>query len=273
MQEYNEVKKLILSQEQEYKGRRLAQKQQAERRAEEEETNYAAAQDKPEEEKLQEFWSQVSEHSPETRLHIAAQVLKQQEEKQKGLSADSTRPPKREYKLFNAVGKPLNVNEAKIPFLLTEDDKLNSLVLDIAVYKYLDTSLLDVDIQPTYVKVLIKGKIFQIVFPEEINTESSRAERSQTTGHLVLTMPKVNGEVKPKTVKHTPTTRKDDQTRNYSNTIRREMLEIGRSEDMDFSRIVKLRQYNQQCNSARDGKGRCEAVTDFVDDPEVPPLE
>lgn len=47
------------------------------------------------------------------------------------------------------------------------------------------------DIQPTYVKVLVKGKIFQIVFPEEIKTESSTARRSQTTGHLVLTMPKV----------------------------------------------------------------------------------
>jgi protein TilB len=57
--------------------------------------------------------------------------------------------------------------------------------------RYLDTSLLEVDIQPTYVKVLIKGKIFQIVFPEEINVESSTAQRSQTTGHLVLTMPKV----------------------------------------------------------------------------------
>jgi hypothetical protein len=48
-----------------------------------------------------------------------------------------------------------------------------------------------VDIQPTYVKVLIKGKIFQIVFPDEINIASSTAQRSQTTGHLVLNMPKV----------------------------------------------------------------------------------
>lgn len=55
----------------------------------------------------------------------------------------------------------------------------------------MDTALLSVDIQPTYVKVLIKGKIFQIVFPEEIKTESSTAQRSQTTGHLVITMPKV----------------------------------------------------------------------------------
>jgi protein TilB len=62
---------------------------------------------------------------------------------------------------------------------------------NVILYRYLDTSLLDVDIQPTYVKILIKGKIFQIVLPEEIKTESSTAQRSQTTGHLVLTMPKV----------------------------------------------------------------------------------
>jgi protein TilB len=71
---------------------------------------------------------------------------------------------------------------------------------NVMLCRYLDTSLLDVDIQPTYVKVLIKGKIFQIVFHEEIKTESSTAQRSQTTGHLVLTMPKVRtfcGKCKP----------------------------------------------------------------------------
>jgi protein TilB len=71
---------------------------------------------------------------------------------------------------------------------------------NVTLCRYLDISLLDVDIQPTHVKVLIKGKIFQIVFPEEINTESSTAQRSQTTGHLVLIMPKVRtfcGKFKP----------------------------------------------------------------------------
>jgi hypothetical protein len=84
------------------------------------------------------FWSQVSEHSPETRLQIAAQVLKQQKERQKGhnVDPDPARPPKREYKLFSADGKPRNINETKIPFVLTEDDQKNCLVLDIAVYRY-----------------------------------------------------------------------------------------------------------------------------------------
>jgi hypothetical protein len=82
------------------------------------------------------FWSEVSEHSPETRLQIAAQVLEHQQQKEKGEDNDLSKPPKREYKLFNSDGQPVNVNEAKIPFVLTEDDDMNSLLLDVAVYKY-----------------------------------------------------------------------------------------------------------------------------------------
>ena len=78
----------------------------------------------------------MSDHSPETRLQIAAHVLEHQQQKEKGQDNDPSKPPKREYKLFNADGKPLNVNEAKIPFVLTEDDDTNSLLLDVAVYKY-----------------------------------------------------------------------------------------------------------------------------------------
>jgi protein TilB len=37
----------------------------------------------------------------------------------------------------------------------------------------------------------MKGKIFQLALPEEVNPDKTSAKRSQTTGHLVLTMPKV----------------------------------------------------------------------------------
>ena len=46
--------------------------------------------------------------------------------------------------------------------------------------------------QPWYVRVTIKGKILQIVLYEEVNAEKSFAQRSQITGHLVVTMPRVN---------------------------------------------------------------------------------
>ncbi|GFG29354.1 hypothetical protein Cfor_10214 [Coptotermes formosanus] len=272
-QEYDKVKTSIVSQEQQYKVKRVLQREKAKQRIEEEEARWSVERDKSEEDKLQEFWSKVSDHSPETRLQIAAHVLKHQQQKEKGQDNDLTKPPKREYKLFNADGRPLNVNEAKIPFVLTEDDDMNSLILDIAVYKYLDTSLLEVDIQPTYVKVLIKGKIFQIVFPEEIRIDSSTARRSQTTGHLVLTMPKANAVVKPKTVTCAQTGMQHNGTRTHSNTVRRELLEIGRSDDMDFSKIVKIKKGDPHYESLRTDEVGCKAAVDFMDDREVPPLE
>ena len=34
-----------------------------------------------------------------------------------------------------------------------------SVILDVAVFKHMDSSLIDVDVQPTYVKVVTKGKV------------------------------------------------------------------------------------------------------------------
>lgn len=56
-------------------------------------------------------------------------------------------------------GRPLNVNEAKVEFSLTDDEENNQYVLDITVFKHMDTSLMDADVHPTYVKVILKGKV------------------------------------------------------------------------------------------------------------------
>ena len=60
--------------------------------------------------------------------------------------------------------------------------------------KFLDTSLLDVDVQPGVVRVLVKGLLLQLVLPEEVSPDRSLAQRSLTTGALVVTMPKLNPE-------------------------------------------------------------------------------
>ena len=39
----------------------------------------------------------------------------------------------------------------------------------------------------------MKGKVLQLVLTEEVETDRSVARRSQATGHLVVTMPKVSG--------------------------------------------------------------------------------
>lgn len=43
-----------------------------------------------------------------------------------------------------------------------ESDDDRNIILDVAVFRHLDTSLIDVDVQPTYIRVTIKGKVNRI---------------------------------------------------------------------------------------------------------------
>lgn len=61
-----------------------------------------------------------------------------------------------------------------------------------SLIRYLETSLIDVDIEPNYVRVTVKGKIFQMALNEEVRTSDATLKRSQTTGHLLITMPKLS---------------------------------------------------------------------------------
>lgn len=44
--------------------------------------------------------------------------------------------------------------------------------------------------QPTYVRLLIKGRLLQLLLPAEVRPDKGIAQRSKITGHLMLTMPK-----------------------------------------------------------------------------------
>ena len=52
--------------------------------------------------------------------------------------------------------------------------------------------------QPTYVRVEAKKNTLQLLLPCEVLTDSSVAKRSQTTGHLLLTCPKLHPVVQSK---------------------------------------------------------------------------
>ncbi|KAF0046461.1 hypothetical protein F2P81_000094 [Scophthalmus maximus] len=277
----------------------------------------------------------------------------------------------------------MNVNEPKLDFSLTEDEQNNTIVLELSVYRHMDTSLMDVDVQPTYARVSVKGKlwfspgevslpltgqrsspeaaatshsaqsqqqrlpsasirclyntssssccsffnhtginqvfvslqsgaeprvtrynyksgalqIFQMVLPAEVRPDGSTALRSQTTGHLVLTMPRVRtvtwprvrtvkwppaeGEIKVKKIVSRPIRRSrsqpEDDKRKAAGPERLE-VDPGASTALDLGSIVR-------CQIA--GRGSLEApraappppaaahsgFSDvFLDDPDVPPL-
>jgi hypothetical protein len=83
-------------------------------------------------------------------------------------------------------------NEGKWDFTLDEDDKNQCITLDIPVQKHLSSSLIDVDVHPTFISVVIKSKVLRLVLPIEVKAEQSTAKRSLTSGHLLVTMPKFN---------------------------------------------------------------------------------
>ena len=81
-------------------------------------------------------------------------------------------------------------NEPGLEFRLDESDDGESVVLECNVGKYMDTSLIDVDVQTRLVRVLVKGKMLCLVLPEEVKPDTSTAQRSKVSGALVVTMPR-----------------------------------------------------------------------------------
>ncbi|XP_053517069.1 dynein axonemal assembly factor 11 isoform X2 [Artibeus jamaicensis] len=134
-----------------------------------------------------EFWNKPSPFTPESRLETLRHMEKQRKDQEKLSEKKKVKAPRT---LITEDGRALNVNEPKLDFSLKDDEKRNQIILDLAVYRYMDTSLIKVDVQPTYVRVMVKGKPFQLVLPAEVQPDSSSAKRSQTTGHLVVCMPK-----------------------------------------------------------------------------------
>mmetsp|Transcript_28113 Transcript_28113/g.33296 ORF Transcript_28113/g.33296 Transcript_28113/m.33296 type:complete len:262 (-) Transcript_28113:201-986(-) len=91
-------------------------------------------------------------------------------------------------------GTILQCNEGKWKYAFNEGNKPGHIQLDISIQKHLSSSLIDVDVHPTYISVVIKSKVLRLLLPAEVISEQSVAQRSITTGHLLVTIPKCNPE-------------------------------------------------------------------------------
>ncbi|XP_020511919.2 dynein axonemal assembly factor 11 isoform X1 [Labrus bergylta] len=237
--------------------------------------------DLEEEQREREFWHTPCSFTPESRLEAHRHL----EEKKRAKEKEKEKKPKAPRTLITADGRVMNVNEPKLDFSLTEDEENNMIVLDLGVYRHMDTSLMDVDIQPTYARVSVKGKIFQIVLPAEVKPDSSTAQRSQTTGHLVLSMPRVEGEIKvTKAVTRLP---RRSQTRNSSSpednkrdnsAPQRLEVDPSKSTAIDLANIVTKHLSTKQGpletfrTDPPPASGPSSSSEGFVDDSDVPPL-
>ena len=99
-------------------------------------------------------------------------------------------------------------NEGGWGFNWDEESLPGSVILNVELAKYLDSSLVDVDIHPTYVSIIIKSKVYEFLrflfplivlyhqllrlrLPTEVKVSESKCQRSKTTGVLKIIMPEV----------------------------------------------------------------------------------
>ena len=78
------------------------------------------------------FWSAPSYHTPEDRVAIAKKTMEREDMRNKTVEKKSK---KYVPKMFSPEGKPYNVNQAKVPFRLNDEDDRENIVLDVVLYK------------------------------------------------------------------------------------------------------------------------------------------
>lgn len=229
------------------------------------------------------FWNEKSDYTPESRLetHYQQEKLKKQEEdgKKKEINPDyADLNVKRERKFFSDDGKPYSFNDPKVDYEYDGDGDKN-IILTVHVFKHMDTSLCDVDVQPNYVRVTLKGKALQLGLIEEVQADSSSAKRSQITGHLVITMPKVNQIIRPESVEKNRASKieskQKSETKNQHNYL--EFDDNYMKNRIDLSNIVANNEklYSEMKAKAMNPKKVVKLRDNspgFVDDSDVPPL-
>lgn len=263
----------ILFEQENYRHQRKHQKSRLEREIQEKwENEYK---DMDPDERNKKFYAEKCEHAPEVRYEIE----KMRQLKLKTYETDVKKEEKRVYKFFAADGRPYNINQAKIGFVFNDQDP-EKYVLDLAVYKHMDSNLVDVDVQPKYVRVMIKDKIFQLHLPTEVDTTNSTAKRSQITGHLLVTMPKCNAVIKKPTILKQDIKKEAQHfcehaakdCHGHSGQTKREFLEIGPADNvLDFTKITQPRPVPDYIDPRLKLVGK-QPSPDFVDNPEVPDL-
>ncbi|CAK1550051.1 unnamed protein product [Leptosia nina] len=264
----------ILFEQENYRYQRKAQKSRLENDIQRKWDN--EYKDMDPDERNKKFWAEKCEHAPEVRYEI--EHMRQL--KLKSYEPQPKEEEKRGYKYFATDGRPFNINQPKIDFLFN-DSEPDKYELDLAIYKYLDTSLLEIDVQPNYVRVIIRGKIFQLHLPDEVDISNSTAQRSQITGHLVVTMPKAHVIVDKKEPKIRKSKLKSAQLYHqhtmedcatHTEQTKREYLEIGPSDNiLDLTKMIETKTMRTNIEQKLTLSAKTPS-SDFIDDPNVPDL-
>ncbi|PBJ72656.1 leucine-rich repeat protein [Trypanosoma cruzi cruzi] len=142
-------------------------------------------------------------HTPEERLQMLREKEEEEAEREKKLqkereaghlasvSAEVNKRPQRltAEEEIAKYGRLLLRNEPKFPMRLDEESDETAVILTVDVPKFLSTTLIDVQIEVNYIRLLVKEKLIQVPLQREIAPSAARVQRSVVTGALNITIP------------------------------------------------------------------------------------
>lgn len=131
-------------------------------------------------------------YTKESRNEMYLEMAEQKEEKERNERRRMGTEPKEPRVVpgvYNIRGEIRQCNEGKYDFTMDDLTDPTKIVFELAVPKYLDTSALDVDVNPQYVRCVVRDKVTQLKLPQEVRPDASKVQRSRITGSLKIDMP------------------------------------------------------------------------------------
>jgi len=134
-------------------------------------------------------------YTVESRNEMYMELAAQKEEKdanERRRMGTEPKPPRVVPGVYNARGEIRQCNEGKYDFEIDDTSDPTKILFELGVPKYLDTGALDVDVNPLYVRCVVRDKVTQLKLPSEIRPDASKVQRSRMTGSLRIEMPLVD---------------------------------------------------------------------------------
>ncbi|CAM9468839.1 unnamed protein product [Chrysoparadoxa australica] len=146
---------------------------------------------------------ELTAHTPEVRTAIYKEMAEQKQEQENRKKENMPKERNFEEEQAKAVARAREreaegiirqCNEGKWEFSWDDDSHPGCVALNVAVPRFLDSSLIDLDVHPHYLSVVIKSKVLRLSTPVEVVSSKAKAQRAKTNGNLLVIMPKVNAK-------------------------------------------------------------------------------
>ncbi|KAI9352618.1 hypothetical protein BDR26DRAFT_929173 [Obelidium mucronatum] len=216
----------------------------------------------------QEFKTKPVAYTPETRRQTAKEIEAMNGPPRDDISKPKPPKPANTTVSYGPDGRVLQKNEGKWTFSMRSDE--NAVFVEVEISKFLDSSLIDVQVHPTFIQVIIKNKVLTVTLEHDVQPDRVLCERSKVSGDLLVTMLRTSVPESTDIEDIVKRQKKKVILEPASGVTDIKVEKNKRKErlfgDSCLSKKIMDTNFVEITNSA------AEAAEDFVDDPDVPPL-